>query len=80
MQFDANGIPRMYVFNTCRNAIRTIPEQIYDSTHVEDLDTDGEDHICDEMRYAFMTQPIRPKIPEADKVRIPDPLDLRRSY
>ena len=80
MQFDANGIPRMYVFNTCRNAIRTIPEQIYDSTHAEDLDTDGEDHICDEMRYAFMTQPIRPKIPEADKVRIPDPLDLRRSY
>lgn len=43
-QFDDNGIPMMYIFNTCKAFIRTIPLMIYDEHAVEDLNTSLEDH------------------------------------
>ena len=58
--FDDNGYPMMYVFENCKGFIRTIPQLIYDEYHVEDLDTDGEDHIADETRYFCMARPISP--------------------
>jgi hypothetical protein len=61
-QFDRNGFPRMYFFNTCKGAIRTIPLQMYDEKKVEDLDTDLEDHAPDEIRYMCMSRPIAPRI------------------
>ena len=60
-QFDRNGYPRMYFFNTCKGAIRTIPLQMYDEKKVEDLDTDLEDHAPDEIRYMCMSRPIAPR-------------------
>lgn len=45
-QFDENGYPRMYVFDTCKQFIRTIPLMMYSDTNPEDLDTSMEDHIC----------------------------------
>lgn len=75
MQFDEWGRARMYVFNTCRNWIRTIPLMMYSETHPEDMDTKLEDHICDEMRYFLMSRPVKP-IPAAPKKTIlSDPLD-----
>lgn len=41
----------------CRNGlnlIRTLPDQVHDKHNVEDLDSDGEDHAEDELRYALM--------------------------
>ena len=68
LQFDRNGIPMMYVFDTCRAFLRTIPLQVYDELHPEDLDTDMEDHVADEWRYMCMSRPIKPvpreEIPE----------------
>ena len=67
LAFDENGIPMLYVFNTCRHFLRTFPELIYSQTDVEDIDTDGEDHIYDEVRYVAMVHPINPpkrKMPE----------------
>jgi len=61
LQFDENGIPMFYVFNTCEQFIRTIPTLIYDDRQVEDLNTDGEDHIADEWRYMCMSRPLTPK-------------------
>lgn len=61
MAFDANGYPMMYIFNTCKGFIRTIPLLQYDEHKVEDLDTDGEDHIADEVRYFCMARPIKPR-------------------
>ena len=58
LAFDGNGIPMFYVFSTCRHFIRTFPELVYDSADVEDIDTDGEDHIYDECRYVVMAHPI----------------------
>lgn len=60
-QFDGNGFPMMYVFSNCKAFIRTIPLLQYDEHKVEDVDTDGEDHVADETRYFLMSRPIKPK-------------------
>ena len=75
MQFDINGYPRMYFFNTCKAARRTIPLMMYSETHPEDLDTKLEDHCPDEIRYMCMSRPIKPIIPVERKVILSDPLD-----
>ena len=58
LAFDESGIPMFYVFSTCTHFIRTFPELVYDSADVEDINTDGEDHIYDECRYVAMAHPI----------------------
>lgn len=59
LAFNPDGSCGLYVFNTCREFIRTIPALAYDEMHVEDIDTDGEDHIYDETRYMCMARPIK---------------------
>ena len=66
LMFDDNGYPMFYVFNTCRDFIRTIPTLIYDEHKPEDLDTDGEDHIADEWRYMCMARPITPVLEQEE--------------
>ena len=61
LAFDDNGFPMMYVFNNCKSFIRTVPTLIYDEHKVEDLNTEGEDHIADETRYMCMARPIKPR-------------------
>ena len=51
----------MYVFNTCRHFIRTVPNLIYDDSNVEDINTHSEDHIYDCVRYVLMANPISPR-------------------
>lgn len=58
--FDDNGLPMMYVFNTCKAFIRTMPTLQYSKTKPEDLDTNGEDHVADEVRYFCMARPMKP--------------------
>lgn len=62
MYWDKNTEPKLVFFNTCRNAIRTLPGLIYDDRKVEDLDTTGEDHIADALRYAIMSNPKANKV------------------
>jgi hypothetical protein len=45
---------KLVYFETCKEAIRTIPALVYDSTKVEDVDTNGEDHAGDCDRYGIM--------------------------
>lgn len=67
-----DGKPWMIFFDTCKNAIRTIPEQVYENqeekkvikSRIEDLDTSGEDHSADATRYWCV---MRPRYPEKDK-------------
>ena len=59
--FDENGFPMMYVFSNCKAFIRTIPLLQYDEHKPEDLDTEGEDHVADEVRYFCMSRPIKPR-------------------
>jgi hypothetical protein len=78
--FDDNGVPGLYVFSTCRNFIRTVPALVYDETDVEDIDTDGEDHIYDELRYVCMENPIAPPERIKPEVRPWDPLSTDDDY
>lgn len=80
MQFDKNGFPRMYVLDTCRDFIRTIPSLQYDEHKVEDVDTEGEDHIADEFRYFCMKHMIQPMEARAPVARMTDPLDMFSNY
>ncbi len=47
--------PKLIFFNTCANAIRTIPSLIHDENHPEDLDSFSEDHCADAVRYFLQT-------------------------
>lgn len=78
LSFDENGIPMMYIFNTCQGFIRTIPELQYSTTNPEDLDTTGEDHIADETRYMCMARPVPPTVKVEQKKIYDDPLDLHK--
>jgi hypothetical protein len=75
LSFDENGIPMMYVFDTCRAFIRTVPMMIYDEHDPEDLDTELEDHVCDEWRYFCMSRPIKPVQTAEPRVIYSDPLN-----
>ena len=78
LQFDEDGYPRMYVFNTCRAFIRTIPTLIYDEHRAEDLDTKMEDHVADEWRYFCMSRPIKPIRAVKEQRMLFDPLDTMK--
>lgn len=43
--------PRLFICENCENLIRTLPTLIHDKTNVEDVDTSGEDHAPDALRY-----------------------------
>lgn len=79
LAFDENGIPMLYVFSTCKHFIRTVPALVYSQKNIEDIDTDAEDHIYDEVRYVAMENPINPP-KKSMPVHDYDPLDLYRSY
>lgn len=50
-----DGRPLLQVFNTCSAFIRTIPMLVADKRNPEDIDSDGEDHVYDDTRYALMS-------------------------
>lgn len=57
-----NGVPMIYFADSCEDTIRTLPVLQHDDKNTEDLDTDGEDHAADEIRYAVMSRPWQPKL------------------
>lgn len=80
MRARLNGIegnPMLYVFSSCLDFIRTVPTLQHDPDRPEDLNTDMEDHIADEARYACMSRPwvpvIKPAAPPSHVVLTADP-------
>ncbi len=55
-----DGRPMIYVFETCRDSIRTIPSLPHDDIRPEDVDTHAEDHAADDWRYACNARPWTP--------------------
>lgn len=45
---------RLQIAENCKNLIRTMPLMLHDETQVEDIDTTGEDHAVDALRYGLM--------------------------
>lgn len=58
------GIPMLQVYDTCHEFIRTIPLLQNDAAHIEDVDTNGEDHPYDEACHICMARPILPDVPK----------------
>lgn len=51
------------IFKTCTNLVRTLPMLVHDTKNPEDLDSDGEDHAADALRYGLMSRPLRARPP-----------------
>ena len=80
LNFDSSGRPMVYFFNTCRDAIRTLPLLTYSDTDPEDLDTSQEDHFADSFRYFCMSRPMRPTdSSKPASLCASDPLELLHS-
>lgn len=54
---DEDG-PQLLIFSTCTHLIRTLPALQHDPHKAEDVDTNGEDHAPDALRYGCMSRPI----------------------
>jgi hypothetical protein len=57
----------LFVSETCKDFLRTVPTLQHDPMKAEDLDTNAEDHIADESRYACMSRPWVPRKPDSKK-------------
>lgn len=75
LQFDGEGYPRCYIFDTCKAFIRTIPLLMYSKNRPEDMDTELEDHVADEWRYLCMSRPVQPVLEEKKAASWGDPLE-----
>lgn len=74
---EGEGRPMLYFFSTCVHAIRTIPVLQHDMMRPEDVDTDGEDHAADAIRYGCAARPwVRARV----KAELPQPLRGRESW
>jgi hypothetical protein len=68
--------PMFYVFSVCGDLIRTVPSLQHDRHKPEDLDSDGEDHSGDCLRYAMMSRPYAPPIVPVVRAREKTGADL----
>ena len=62
--------PMIYFFSTCIDSIRTLPALQHDQNRPEDVDTEGEDHAPDEIRYACMSRPYIKQIDKRPETKI----------
>jgi hypothetical protein len=74
---EQDGDPMIFFVDHCRDAIRTIPMMQHDDNRPEDLDTEGEDHAVDDIRYACMSRPFGTRV-EADEDL--NPLLIRNAF
>lgn len=69
-----DGEPGLIIFETCPNLIRTLPALVYDQLKPEDVDSDGEDHAYDALRYGLT--PVQPA--RYEKVKAAAPAEAAR--
>lgn len=67
-----DGIPWLIVDPACRYVCRTIPTLIIDKNDPEDLDSKGEDHAADAIRYGLMAMPSPPRTIKSPTLYLPD--------
>jgi len=60
---DPDGRPMLFVMDNCQDLIRTLPAMQHDENRPEDLDTEGEDHAVDALRYGCMSRPMVTEAP-----------------
>lgn len=50
--------PLLRIGANCTYLLGSIPDQMHDVIKVEDLDTDGDDHAVDALRYGLVSRPV----------------------
>jgi hypothetical protein len=68
-----DGLPRILIYSTCRNLIRTLPTLPRDPKRPEDVDTKAEDHAYDALRYLLMLAASYRGPSTADPAELPGP-------
>lgn len=68
-----DGLPRILIYSTCRNLIRTLPSLPRDTRRPEDVDTKAEDHAYDALRYLLMLLESHGGSPGSDTSPLPGP-------
>jgi len=58
-------VPKLRVFRSCTEFIRTVPELVLDKNDNEDLDTKGEDHAAD--AFSYFLQMFAGQVPDQPK-------------
>lgn len=59
-----NQSPHVIIFNNCTNLVRTLGSVVYAKNRQDDLDSSGEDHAPDSLRYGLMSRPHHQKTEE----------------
>ncbi len=67
------GKPMLYILESCEDTIRTLPLLQHDEKKAEDLDSEGEDHAADELRYACMSRPWVVDAADVPELPFPQP-------
>lgn len=63
-----DGRPLLYIVGaSCPNLCRTLPALQHDIRRPEDVDTEGDDHCGDTLRYGCMSRPYTPPLPAPDE-------------
>lgn len=70
-----NGVPMIQIYENCHHFIRTVPSLTVDPNNVEDIDSDGEDHVADESALLLMVRPVR-FMPATEKKANRPPADI----
>ena len=69
---DEDG-PMLYATKNCHDGFwRTMPDLVMDERHVEDVDTNQEDHAYDDVRYACQSRPWMSIVKKKDEKREKD--------
>jgi hypothetical protein len=68
--------PQLVIFATCVHLIRTLPALQHDPHRAEDVDTEGEDHAPDALRYGCMARPFVRRAPGDPPARYPTDLTI----
>lgn len=56
LEIAKDGLPGLQVFKNCVHFIRTVPSLVVDDKRPEDVDTTGEDHLYDAVRYGLVNE------------------------
>ena len=68
-----DGLPRLLIFRTCENLIRTLPMLTFDEHFSEDVSAHCEDHAPEALRYGLMSRPVATSEPKRPRARTYDP-------
>lgn len=74
------GEPMLLIFDTCKDIIRTLPALQHDEAKPEDIDTTGDDHSGDTLRYGCKSRPWFRKTTKRQPIKGMEALTLDKLY